>query len=131
MGESVRVFAEGLNRSLSAKAERLGLTMSAQMQSEALELNALIELLNQKLANSEDSRRHELEGLLGIVYLIRALMQPERNEISVRSDFELSVRTRAVRLDESMIRFEQIFESDQGDFLSERLRRAVAAAIEA
>lgn len=129
MGESVRVFAEGLIKSLEAKANRLGLSMPEQMASEALELSTLIEQLNREITKAVPSRQRELEGLLGIVYLVRFLMRPEESASRARADFEVSAREQAGRLDASMIRFEQSFESDQDDNLSERLQRAIAAAI--
>ncbi len=99
------------------------------MEGESLELKTLIEELNTKHESATSTRqKQDIEALFGIVHLVRFLMQPDESGALPRTDFELAVRERATRLDASMIRFEQAFESHPIEELDQRLRLAIAAA---
>jgi hypothetical protein len=129
MGVSVRELAEGLALSLRSKADRLNLSHFQQMEEEAVELQSLRELLatRYKSASLEQERRI-LEGWIGLVNLVRFLMQPQESRHSTRIEFETALLERAEVFNESMIRFENTFEANLDVPVNERLILALSSA---
>jgi hypothetical protein len=132
MGDAVRTLAEGLTRSMRERAKMDGLDLASQLTNEARELRALRDLMAVAIDPSGNEEANSAQSLLGVVLVIRYLMQPSAEPYVDREHFEQLVRKRAEQLDQKMRVFEQTFYIDAcsapfDDRLVEALRRAVAA----
>jgi hypothetical protein len=113
MGVGIGNFAEGLARSMRARAQRLDLSMAGQLAEEKDELFILAHVLQREIAiRSESSHdRRRVEAFLAIVLLARFLMGLDDEKPETREAFDQRLQRNAAELDNIMMYFEAEFEA--------------------
>lgn len=127
MGVGVSRFAEGLSKSMGERAERLALSLPAQLAEEKDELFILAHFMERELENMAelDPRRRQLEAFTGIAYLARYLMGLNEALPPDRKGFDTRIGRNAKALDKLMFDFERAFESSPREWATlDRIARA-------